>query len=250
MITRDFHCHTNFCDGENSPEEMVLAAIEKGMTELGLLCHSYTFFDGRYCIKEENVDKFIAEINRLKEKYSGKIKLYCGVEQDHFSEHSTDGFDYIIGSSHYMLIDGYYYSVDSKSEWFMDMLEKKFDGDFNALAEIYFEQAANIIEKTDADIIGHFDLISKWVEKENFADKINHPEYLAAAKKAVDKLIPYGKPFEINIGAIARGLRTHPYPSAEIISYIKEKGGKLMLSSDCHSKENLCYQFDKWEKLI
>ena len=250
MITRDFHCHTTFCDGKSTPEEMVLAAIDKGMTELGLLCHSYTFFDGRYCIKKDNVEKFIAEINRLKEKYSDRIKLSCGVEQDYYSDLPTDGFDYVIGSVHYMLIDGYYYSLDSKSEWFFDMLNKKFGGDYNLLAEAYFKQAANIVEATGADIIGHFDLISKWAEKENFADKINHPDYLAAAKKAVDRLIPYGKPFEINIGAIARGLRTHPYPSAEITNYIKEKGGKLILSSDCHDKENLMFQFEKWEHLL
>ena len=249
MITRDFHCHTTFCDGTNTPEEMVLASIEKGMTELGLLCHSHTFFDGRYCITKEKVPQFLSEINRLKEKYADKIKLYCGVEQDYYSDYPTDGFDYVIGSVHYMLIDGYYYSLDSKSEWFFDMMNKKFGGDYNRLAEVYYETAANVIEKTGADIIGHFDIVSKWVENED-CSRIRQPEYLAIAKKAVDKLIPYEKSFEINVGAIARGLRTHPYPSAEIISYIKEKGGKLILSSDAHSKENLCYQFDKWEYLL
>ncbi len=249
MILCDFHCHTTFCDGKNTPEEMVISAIEKGMTELGLLCHSYTFFDERYCIKKDKVNEFIIETNRLKEKYADRIKLYCGVEQDYYSDFPTTAFDYIIGSAHYMLVDDYYYSLDSKSEWFFDMLNKKFGGDFNLLAEKYYEIVANVVEKTGADIIGHFDIISKWIENEDYS-RLNRPEYLAAAKKAVDKLIPYGKPFEINIGAIARGLRTHPYPSAEIIGYIKKKGGKLILSSDCHSKENLMFQFDNWEHLL
>lgn len=249
MILFDFHCHTTFCDGKNTPEEMVISAIEKGMTELGLLCHSYTFFDERYCIKKDKVNEFIIETNRLKEKYADRIKLYCGVEQDYYSDFPTTAFDYIIGSAHYMLVDDYYYSLDSKSEWFFDMLNKKFGGDFNLLAEKYYEIVSNVVEKTGADIIGHFDIISKWIENEDYS-RLNRPEYLAAAKKAVDKLIPYGKPFEINIGAIARGLRTHPYPSAEIIGYIKEKGGKLILSSDCHSKENLMFQFDNWEHLL
>ena len=249
MILRDFHCHTTFCDGTNSPEEMVLAAIEKGMTELGLLCHSYTFFDGRYCAKKENVAKFIAEINRLKDKYSDKIKLYCGVEQDYYSDQPTDGFDYVLGSVHYILADGYYYSIDSKLEWFFDLMNEKFDGDYNKLAEQYYETVADVVEKTGADIIGHFDLITKFLEKEDFSRTTN-PRYFEIAKKAVDKLIPYGKPFEINTGAIARGLRTTPYPTTQIIDYIKEKGGKLILSSDSHAKENLCYQFDEWKKLL
>lgn len=249
MIFRDFHCHTTFCDGTNTPEEMVLSAIQKGMTELGLVCHSYTFFDDSYCIKKDNIAIFLTEMNRLKEKYTDKIKLYCGVEQDYYSDYPTEDFDYVIGSVHYLKIDNEYYSLDSYPEWFFDLLKKKFGGDYNLLAESYYEAVADVAHKTGADIIGHFDIISKFVENEDYSC-INQPQYIAAAKRAVDRLIPYGKHFEINTGAIARGYRTHPYPSAEIINYIKEKGGKLILSSDAHSKENLMYQFDKWEHLL
>ena len=31
MIKCDLHTHTVFCDGKNTPEEMVLSAIEKGL---------------------------------------------------------------------------------------------------------------------------------------------------------------------------------------------------------------------------
>ena len=36
----DFHTHTHYCDGAHSPEEMVLSAIEKGLTTLGIVTHS------------------------------------------------------------------------------------------------------------------------------------------------------------------------------------------------------------------
>ena len=39
MIFEDFHTHTTFCDGKNTPEEMVLAAIEKGMPRIGFSGH-------------------------------------------------------------------------------------------------------------------------------------------------------------------------------------------------------------------
>ena len=32
---QDFHMHTTFCDGKNSPEDMVLGAIEKGLKRVG-----------------------------------------------------------------------------------------------------------------------------------------------------------------------------------------------------------------------
>ena len=44
---------------------------------------------------------------------------------------------------------------------------------------------------------------------------------------------------------MAKGWRTKPYPRLEIIRYIAEKGGKLILSSDAHRKEDLLYGFDE-----
>ena len=40
MIKTSFHTHTTFCDGKNTPEEMVVAAIEKGFVALGFSTHS------------------------------------------------------------------------------------------------------------------------------------------------------------------------------------------------------------------
>jgi len=65
----------------------------------------------------------------------------------------------------------------------------------------------------------------------------------------VEALIPYGKPFEINSGAISRGWRTTPYPAPEILRFIKERGGHILLSSDSHAKETLRYRFDASREL-
>ena len=45
MTHRDFHIHTTFSDGKCTPEELVLLALEKGMTHIGFSDHSYTPFD-------------------------------------------------------------------------------------------------------------------------------------------------------------------------------------------------------------
>ena len=41
----NLHTHTCFCDGKNTPEEMVISAIEKGMDVLGFSGHSSSSFD-------------------------------------------------------------------------------------------------------------------------------------------------------------------------------------------------------------
>ena len=73
---------------------------------------------------------------------------------------------------------------------------------------------------------------------------------LNAYQKAVDRIIKNCKVFEINTGAISRGCRTTPYPSDEIRDYIRQKGGKFILSSDSHQKETLCFEFDKFRSLV
>ena len=93
-MLQDLHTHTTYCDGKNSPEEMVLSAIEKGLDRIGICTHGYTDFDESYCIPHEEYGKFQDEINALKEKYADKIDVLCGVEQDVFSNTETEGFDY------------------------------------------------------------------------------------------------------------------------------------------------------------
>lgn len=245
MCRKDYHIHTAFSDGEDAPEQIVLAAIEKGMTEIGFSDHSYISYpsDIVYWLKKETEPAYKAEIARLKEKYKEKIKILCGIEQDYYSDHAACGYDYIIGSVHFLKADGFLIAVDHDKEYLSKNL-KHFGGDIYSFAEEYYKLLRNVVAETKCDIIGHFDLVSKYNEQSFIFDE-NHPRYIKAWKTAADTLLKTGKPFEINFGAVAKGLKTHPYPSREIISYLKERGGKFILSSDAHKKENLCYNFDK-----
>ena len=141
---------------------------------------------------------------------------------------------------HYVLKNGEYVCVDNTAEIVKDAVNRLYGGDFDALAEDYFALIANVAEKTNADIIGHFDLVSKFSEKNGYGES---PRFLAAAQKAVRTLVPYGLPFEINTGAMARGVRSVPYPSPEILKMIKKHGGEILLSSDCHDKNYLDFAF-------
>lgn len=244
MILFDLHVHTNYSDGKNTPEEVVKSAIEKGMDCLGFSDHSYTFFDEVYCMTKEDTEKYIDEITALKEKYKSQTKILCGIEQDIFANEPTDRYDYVIGSVHYIKIGDEYVPVDETPQKLIDAAEKHFGGDIYKLTELYFDTAGQVIEKTNADIIGHFDLITKFNEGGKMFDETD-PRYVSAWQKAVDRLIPSGKPFEINTGAISRGYRTSPYPSKAIAEYIRDKGGKFILSSDSHSADTLCFVFDE-----
>ncbi len=247
MILSDFHMHTIYCDGSDTPENMVREAISRGMKKIGFSGHSYTSFDPHVCMTPENIDEYKSEINRLKIKYKSEIEILCGIEQDYFSDFPAENYDFVIGSLHYVTCDGEYIAVDHTFQHFEDAV-KKFDNDVYSLTENYFATVADVVNKTGADIIGHFDLISKFNDGNKFFDE-NNPRYIKATEKALDVLLKTGKPFEINTGAMSRGYKKVPYPSKRILEYIAAHGGSVILSSDSHRKETLMYKFEECEKL-
>jgi len=150
-VLSNFHTHTTFCDGKNTPEEVVLAAIEKGFSAIGFSGHGYTGFDTRYCIKD--CDGYISEINRLKKAYKKEIQIYLGLEEDAFFPADRSKFDYIIGSSHYFYVNGRYYPIDSNYDYFKQCLAV-FEGDILRLADTYYRAFCAYISARKPDIIG------------------------------------------------------------------------------------------------
>lgn len=249
MIKKDYHVHTVYSDGKDSLEDVVLSAIDKGMSEIGFSDHSYTFFDQSYCVKREKTEEYIAEISRLKEKYAGKIKILCGIEQDFYSTEPTDKFDYAIGSVHYLKKDGVFIPVDESKEILAAGVKECFGGDYLSACEEYYKTVGEFSEREDIKIIGHFDLIAKFNGDGSLFDEQNG-RYISAWQNAAEKLVKSGKVFEINTGALRKGLRSDAYPAKSIRDYIKSIGGKFVLSSDSHKKEDLLFSFELFENEV
>lgn len=248
MIDFDLHTHTTYCDGRNTPEEMARAALAQGLSCLGFSGHGYAPYDLDCCMTREGAAAYRAEIAALRERYAGRLRILCGVEQDYWSDEDTSPYEYVIGSVHYVKKDGELLCVDDTPEIARRAAETHFGGDWYAFAEAYFETVAGVAEKTGCRIIGHFDLFAKFNEKEHFFDE-RHPRYVAAWRAALDRLLLYGVPFEINTGGMSRGWRSTAYPTAEMIDYIRAHGGRLLLSSDSHSDRTLRYGFERYEAL-
>lgn len=239
----DFHTHTSYCDGKNSAEELVKSALQKGLKAIGFSGHSFTEFDKSYCMSKENTEKYISEIKALKEQYKNSIDIYCGIEKDYYSKINTSAFDYVIGSVHYVKKDSKYLDIDLSAENFCDNVTRFFGGDFYAFCEAYYKNVADVYNKTKCNIIGHFDLVTKFNEGNALFDESNK-RYVDSAVFAVDELLKNDVIFEVNTGAISRGYKTAPYPARFILKRIYEKGGSIILSGDTHSAGSLCYDFD------
>lgn len=235
----NIHTHTVLCDGADAPEDIVKAALEYNMISIGFSGHSTTEFDLSYCMKNEN--EYIAEIRRLKEKYSGKIGIFLGIEQDLYSPPPHFDYDFIIGSTHYINIDGCMRDVDLSEEYMLETVQKYYGGDFYAYAEDYYKNVTEVGLKYKDCIIGHLDLLTKFNEGEKHFSY--NKKYLDIAFGAIESL--KGRIFEINTGAMSRGMRTEPYPEKALLKHIFETGGDVIITSDSHSKETLMFGFDR-----
>ena len=245
----NYHTHTCLCDGENTAEEMVQKAIELNVLELGFSGHSYTEFDKSYCMSPEDTELYKEEITALKSKYKNKIKILLGIECDYFSDIPLEDYDYIIGSVHYVEKNGEYFSVDSNKEDLIKSVNHYYNGDFYSFIEDYYSLVTDVYNKTKCDIIGHFDLVTKYNTDSALFDT-NHPRYIAAWKAAADTLIKTPAVIEINTGAMARGYSKKPYPAKEIIDYFKSRGKKMIYSSDCHNKDYLLFGYEEVKKYL
>ena len=231
MIVQNLHTHTRYGDGVNCLEEMVLGAIRSGCTSLGFSEHSplprHLDPDG-WSMAERDVDRYRAEVLALRSKYVGTLSLYLGLEQDMDSPAVEGPWDYRIGSVHSVWAEGRCLSVDNTAAALQAAISRHFGGDPLALAEAYYQRLSQVAAVTGCEIVGHFDLVTKFNEGGALFDE-SCPRYRDAALGALDTLSGRGLLFEINTGAMSRGYRTAPYPAPFLLRELCRRGGPLIV---------------------
>ena len=248
LITSTLHTHCTFCDGKNTAEEMIQAAIKANFTDFGMSCHGYAPFDPYYSVPGE--EEYINAMSELK-KYASDILVWTGVEEDLFAPSAMrERYDYIIGDVHYAKDKhtGEFIAIDGSPENFCEARDKIFGGDAMALVKDYFENMVNAASKKP-DILGHFDLIVKNNSENCFFDEESE-EYEKLAVQALEECNSYGVIFEVNTGAVVRRKRDLPYPAPFLLEKLYKIGGKITLSADCHDARYITGEFELGLKVI
>lgn len=117
MIKNNFHSHTIYCvHATQTVEELILQAISKNFKAIGISEHSYfENYLGKWRLRDlDTAMKYIAEVNKYKEKYKDKIKVFCGFESEPYNHiiekgqsemvdklSKIDGVDYIVVGNHF-----------------------------------------------------------------------------------------------------------------------------------------------------
>ena len=247
---QNLHTHSTYVDGKDTPEELILEAIQRGFGAIGFSEHSYlecSPFPNRLTL--DRMEQYKREIKELKSKYRDRIQIFCGLEYEFFSELDTEDLDYLIGSVHYLDCDGRVVTFDLGLNETLDYIKEYFGGNGLAFAKKYFETVACLPERKAFDIIGHFDLVSKNNDRGGFFDASSQ-EYLHAGMEAIHALkgkIPF---FEVNTGAISRGYKTEAYPQMEFLREFHRCGFGALITSDCHDKRFIDCDFEGAKELL
>lgn len=249
-VTADYHLHSSFSGDSDTPmEEMVLAGIRKGLTQMCFTEHQ----DFDYPVSEEtpegffdlNPDSYLYEFLKCREKYADKITLCFGVElglQPRLSRKNAafskaHEYDFIIASSH--LCNG-------KDPYYPAFYEGR------PQEEAYREYFESILENLKVfgnfDVYGHLDYVVRYgPQKDN---GYSYEQYRDILDKILIKLIQDGKGLELNTGGLLHGLR-EANPCTAILRRYKELGGEIITTgSDAHTPEHIASGFDRAAEML
>lgn len=187
MMKTNFHTHTTYCDGRSSARDMAEAAVAGGFDALGFSGHAYTSFDPNYCMSREKTAAYRAEIGALRDEYADRIKILCGIEHDLYSDDLPAGYDFVIGSVHYLFKNGECLPIDESADILRAGVARLYGGDWMRFAEDYFAEAAKLADLPFVDIIGHFDTLVKFNERSVLFDE-EAPRYVQAWESALQKI--------------------------------------------------------------
>lgn len=105
-IRGDLHAHTTWTDGKNTAEEMIRAAIRMGYEYVAMTDHSRSEHVANG-MDEKRLVKYVAEVNKLKKKHAGKIRVLAGSEVSILADGKLDyadkylkELDWVVASVH------------------------------------------------------------------------------------------------------------------------------------------------------
>lgn len=262
LYFKDGHIHTPFCPhGSNDSFGLyVEKALEMNLKEISFTEHmpfSRYFIDDRdfldeCSLKKEEVQEYIDSVNKIKEKYSDKIKINVGMEVDFIDGLEGDTKELLdtygpyledgLLSVHFIKIDDEYMAIDGIKgfERAIELL-----GSVEKVYDKYYETVIKAVKSNLGEYkpkrIGHPNLIRRFCE----LYPIEYKNY-----KLLDELAREIKKNNYEVDINTAGLRKKYCGEIYIDGYFKEivekYDIKAVFGSDAHEAKDVGRDFDKY----
>lgn len=244
MQLSNYHSHCNFCDGRSYPEDFVKFALARGFRAYGFSSHSPLPFETFWNMSREDMDEYLAEIARLKDKYRGQIEIYVGLEVDYL-DHTYNAsipyfqnlpLDYRIGSIHFLplspvLKEENMACIDGAYSDFERTVDSSFGGDIRRMVRRYFDSAMAMVEAGGIDIVGHIDKI--YMNSQRYPGfSIDADWYRKPLLELFDLVREKGLMVELNTKNLVKKQET--YPHKQYLKALCERHIPVLVNSDCH----------------
>lgn len=240
----NYHSHCTFCDGRSLPEDFIKFALTHGFRAYGFSSHSPLPFETFWNMPKDDMPDYLAEIDRLKRKYEGRLEIYVGLEIDYLDgtyNASIPYFqqlplDYRIGSIHYLpvsteLKEANMVCIDGSFREYAHAVNRHFEGDIRKLVERFFASTLEMIGAGGIDIVGHLDKI--YMNGQKFADfSFEADWYREPLRACLEEIARKGLMVEVNTKNWLK--KAELYPRQEYLSLVRELGIPVMVNSDCH----------------
>lgn len=244
MQLSNYHSHCTFCDGRSIPEDFVKFAISNGFRAYGFSSHSPLPFETNWNMSKEDMPEYLAEISRLKRKYSDQLEIYVGLEIDYLDNTYNASIpyfkelplDYRIGSIHFLpisdvLLEKNMVCIDGSFREYAHSVITHFEGDIRRLVKRYFDSTQQMIEAGGIDIVGHVDKI--YMNGQKYSDfSFDEPWYREPFNACLNLIAEKGLMLEINTKNLLS--KQELYPRKEYLAQIQKRQIPVMVNSDCH----------------
>ncbi|MFC5702959.1 histidinol-phosphatase [Cohnella faecalis] len=240
----DLHTHHDRCGhASGSIEDYIKAAIDAGMTILGISDHSPYFAREEdhaqpyIAMAKSEFPRYVDEVLRLKERYKDKIEILLGVESDFFPEHIDKyraeyekyPFDYIIGSVHQTRG----VSIFNRNRWKGLNARQQTDEKMH-----YYELIRQSVHTGLFQVLGHIDAMKGYYPA--FQDIAGAEAEIDAALQAVAE---HDIAIEINTSGKTKDVGGW-YPSDAMLERALHFGVDVTFGSDAHIPDRVG---DEWE---
>lgn len=238
----DLHTHHERCGHAlGTIRDYIEAGIRHGLDVIGISDHSPYFGSAvdqeqpGIAMAKSEFGRYIDEVLKLKQEYSGKIDVLLGVESDFFPEHAElyrqmyepYPFDYIIGSVH--LSGGV--SIFNKKRWNGLTDKQKIEQ-----KELYYDLIQQSARSGIFQILGHIDAMRGF-----------YPAFADIPTDAVDKTLEIIAAQDIAIEINTSGKTKDCggwYPIDAVLERANHYGVRVTFGSDAHKPERVG---DDWE---
>lgn len=258
MELSTYHCHCQYCDGEDIPETYVREAIHLGLRSIGFSSHSPLPFPNEWSMKKRDIDSYIADIKLLKRGYSSVIEVYLGLEADYIPRKSNPkkireeyGLDYVIGSIHYVkqFNSGVPFQVDGSPEDFERGFNEIFNRDSRKLISEYYRLTREMVQEATPDIVGHLDKIVMHCTSHQLFKPSDY-WYSREIMDTLEVIRDSGIMVEVNTRSMYKRNMSEPYPAVWILEKILEMNIPIVLNSDAHRPNELVGSYNRAASML